>query len=150
MKKLILTCAVLALTPGCIGMQRVTINTSTPGAQIVVVKRGELRTHNTVVGVLKQRSVEQYQENPEIVGTSPMVYDFMRVDEGSSWGIGGVFQQKQKKVCQWLEIRASTPNGEYAQQLIPVNGEDTNVFLQMSPQPMPPAHAATSVPQPRS
>jgi hypothetical protein len=148
-KKLFLTCAILALTPGCMHMQRVTIHTSTPGAQIVIVKRGEIRTRNTVVGAIKVGTVEAYEDQPVIVGTSPMVYDFQRVEDKGGWGIPPLFWQQQKRVCQWLEIRASSP-GENGQQMIPVNGDDAAVFLQMTPAPMPAAHAATSVPQPRS
>lgn len=150
MKKLLLTCAILALAPGCMNMQRVTIHTSTPGAQIVIVKRGEIRTRNTVVGAIKVRSVEAYEDQPVIVGTSPMVYDFQRVEDQGGWGIPPLFWQQQKRVCQWLEIRASVP-GQYAQQIIPVTGDDAAVFLPMGPpSAMPAAHATTPVGQPQS
>jgi hypothetical protein len=127
----------------------VIINTSTPGAQITVVKRGEVRTHNTVAGIVKIGMVEQYEDQPVIVGTSPLIYDFQRGERGGGWGFGNLFWQNQKRVCQWVEIRASAP-GQSAQQMIPVNGDDTEVFLQMGPAQLAPTHAATSVQQPRS
>jgi hypothetical protein len=147
MKKLLLICAAVALAPGCTNMQRVVINTSTPGAQITVVKRGEIRTRNKVVGV-KMRMVEQYEDLPVVVGTSPVVYDFQRVQEGGGWGVGDIFWQDQKKVCQWLEIRATAP-GQSSVQIIPINGDETQVYMLMQPYG-PPAHAASSVLPPRS
>jgi hypothetical protein len=146
MKKLLMLAAVVVLAPGCVGMQRVTINTSTPGAQITVVKRGEIRTHGTTLG-LKMRGIEQFEDQPVIIGTSPMVYDFQRVEELNRWSFGNLYSQDQKKVCEWLEIRA-TANGQTSTQIVPVNGDDLSVFLQMQPS-APPMHAASSLP-PRS
>jgi hypothetical protein len=147
MKGFLLIGAAVMLSQGCMNMQRVIINTSTPGAQITVVKRGEIRTRNKVVGV-KVRSVEQFEDLPVVVGTAPLVYDFQRVEEGGSWGFGEIFRQDQKRVCQWLEIRATAP-GQSSMQIIPVNGDDTSVFLQLQPV-APPVHAASSVLPPQS
>jgi hypothetical protein len=148
MKRLLLIGAAVMLSQGCMNMQRVIINTSTPGAQITVVKRGEVRTRNNVVGV-KVRMVEQYEDLPVVIGSSPLVYDFQRVEEGARWGFGDLYSQQQNKVCQWLEIRATAPGGQSSMQIIPVNGDDTSVFLQLTPV-APPAHAASSVLPPRS
>jgi len=140
MKKLLLIGAAVALSQGCVSMQRVVINTSVPGAQITVVKRGEIRSRNVVVGV-KMRGVEQFEDQPVIIGTSPMVYDFQRVEE-SGGGFGNIYRNEQKKVCQWLEIRATTP-GMSSTQVIPLNGVETSVFLLMHPTGLP-EHAASS------
>ncbi len=147
MKRLLLIGAMVALAPGCVNMQRVIIDTNVPGAQITVVKRGEIRTRNTVVG-FKTRMIEQYEDQPVVIGTSPMVYDFQRVQEGGGWGLGDIFWQEQKKVCRTLEIRATAP-GQSSTQVVPINGDDTSVYLLMQPT-APPMHAASSVPAPRS
>jgi hypothetical protein len=145
MKKLLLIGAVVALSQGCVSMQRVVINTSTPGAQITVVKRGEIKTHDTIVGV-RGRGIEQYEDPPIVIGTSPMVYDFQRVEDQGSWGIGNIYRHQQKKVCQWLEIRATAP-GMSSTQVIPINGVNTEVYLLMRPGP---EHAASYVLPPQS
>jgi len=146
MKKLLLVAAAVALSQGCVNMQRVVINTSVPGAQITVVKRGEIKSHDTIVGI-RGRGIEQYEDPPVVIGTSPMVYDFQRVQDEGSWGIGNIYQHQQKKVCQWLEIRATAP-GMSSTQMVPINGVDTQVFMMMSPSG-PPQHAASSVLPPR-
>jgi len=154
MKRFLIACAILALAPACARTQRLIINTSMQGAEISIVKRGEVRTRGNIAGVVDIGMVERYENPPAVIGTGPMVYEFPLVEESGKWGVDDSSAQVVR-VCREVEIRAF--NGtQYAQQTVAVTGDTAQVFLNPSPAPQPPpgqpapVHPATPVPGPRS
>jgi hypothetical protein len=136
MKKHLLAVAVLALAPACARVQRLVVNTNVPGAQVYISKRGHLYTGGAVAGVVAVGTNEPYEDPPVSLGTAPLAYQF-RVEET----LAGVYlpgvAAAQKKICNQVLLQAYA-NGQYAEQVIPVNDGVAEVFLQLTPQPPPP------------
>ena len=149
MKRFLIACAVLALAPACARTQRLIINTNMQGAQISIVKRGELRTRGNIAGVVDIGVTERYENPPLVIGTGSLIYDFPVVEESGGWGVGAS-SVDMVRVCREVEIRAYN-GAQYAQQIVPVTGDVAQVFLNPSPAPQPPpgqpapAHSATPV-----
>ncbi len=153
-----MVCAVLALGPACARTQKLVINTNIPGAQISLIKRGEIRTRGNVVGVIKMKLSEPYEDPPQVIGTGPMVYEFPVVEDYGGFGVVGVASANQKRICQQVEIRAFN-GSQYATQTIPVTGDVAQIYLMAGPQAFPPpppgqpapgVHGATPVQPPGS
>src|SRR5215212_4369948 len=132
MKKLLLTCAVLALAPACARTQRLMINTSVPGAQVSIVKRGELRSSGRVAGLVAVGASETFEDQPMGIGTSPLMYEFRVMEPVAGMYLPGI-SAHQEKICREVAIRAWS-NGQYAERVVPVTGEVAEVFLQLTPQ----------------
>jgi len=149
MKRFLLACAVLVLAPACARTQKLIVRTDPGGAEVAIIKRGQLRTSGHVAGIVTVGASERYEDEPVSIGTSPVMYEFPVVEPQA-----GVFvpyiAARQDKICREVVIRA-WDNGKYAEQVIPVTGDVAEVYLQLSPAPPPsPRHAASPVQPPRS
>jgi hypothetical protein len=156
-KKLLIACAALALFPACANTHRLNLRSDPDGAEISIIKKGQIQTRGKVHGIVAIGTADLYEDQPVVIGRSPMAYDVLVVEHQSGFRLPGIVSTSQDKVCQQVTIRA-TKDGRYAEQTIPVSrGEIADVYLQLSPAaPAPPpgqpapAHTASPVQQPRS
>lgn len=148
MKRFLLACAVLALAPACARTQKLIVRTYPEGAQVSIVKRGQLRTGGHVAGVVAVGTSETY-EDPEIsIGTSPLTYEFRVVEEQGGLYVPG-FAARQDKVCREVAIRARLGD-LYGEQVVLVSGDEAEIYLQLTAAPPPPPPPTAPMPPPGS
>ena len=125
MQKFLSACAVLtlALASACGNTHRLIVQTERPGAQISIVKRGEIHTQ-VGPGTLS----EPFEDPDMTLGSSPLTYDLPVVEAMSDANFFGA-SLRREKICKEVVVRV-WEGGHYSESVIPVSGGGT-AFLSL-------------------
>lgn len=159
MKKFLFACAVLALAPACASSQRLIVRSDPDGAELSIIKRGHVRLRGSVPGVITMGTSTPYEDPPVVIGKAPLTYDVLVVEEQRGFHMPGIVHTDEDKICQQVIVRATSSDGQVAEQIIPVfRGGVADIYLRLAPPPVPmtpppgqpaPEHGASPV-QPQS
>ena len=119
---------VLALVTGaCASAQRVSVTTTPAGAQVTLVRYGVVEAQGRVAGVSIGGLDRDFEDEPIVLGTSPVAYEFELEERDREVSVGGAFVQVVRRFTEGL-IRAER-NGVVAERRVRFDGDPVDVDL---------------------
>ncbi len=123
---LIFIVAIFVLS-GCAAKQQISVDTVPPGAMVTLTKIGVTETSGGVEGIVASGAGEPFEDDPIVLGTTPLSYEFELVEEGEGISGPGFFVSVKKRITEGL-IRAELDGG-YAERRVTFSGEPLQIIM---------------------